>query len=98
MATNIHNILSAKTLEPGQTTKRVWNNAPYDGVERVFVLDIIPRQAKVPGTDQLEITRQWRVLKTNGNSFSNVELELHYEVKNIGNSTATFDVVMAIIT
>jgi hypothetical protein len=97
-------IVQHASLGPGETKHHWWNNAPYG---KVFVLEVLPIAAGTTQTGfdhvyEVEITRQWRKYITKespGSIGVNVttELEIHYEVKNVGTKKIEYTVKMAVI-
>jgi phage-related tail fiber protein len=91
-------------LAPGQTEHLWWNNAtPGDSVWSANAVPINTTNAKTGFLNQDssgEITRLWRRLIVNIGvpGQAHFEHEIHYEVKNVGNTEATFNVFLSAIS
>jgi hypothetical protein len=92
-------------LDPGQTKHTWWNNAaPANAVWSANAV-AIPTGSTNTGFSQdtsLEVTRVWRrfkVIEKSDNQFSNtdIETEIHCEVKNIGGTKAKFKVYFSAV-
>ncbi|WP_108918131.1 MULTISPECIES: hypothetical protein [Methylosinus] len=96
------------TLAPGATVHGWWNNAsPFNAVWDAQAVPFATGSTAT-GFNQdtsLEVTRVWRhftVTEIKPNPQSQTvdtkdETEIHYEIKNIGNSVAKFHVVLSAI-
>ena len=100
-------VFSPKTeleLNPGQTGHWWWNNA--SPVNAVWSANAVPLATGSTSTGfnqdtQLEVTRLWRrfkVIEKSSTQFSDtdIETEIHYEVKNLGNTKARFIVYFCV--
>jgi len=105
MATvNVTTIVQNGSLEAGKTAHHWWNNAPWG---KVFALEVVPSEIGTTQTgfnhvSEVQITKQWRkfISKEKPGSIGvkvETELELHFEVKNIGTEKANYQVKMAYI-
>jgi hypothetical protein len=95
-------------IGPGETKSWWWNNATPEN--SVWSANAIPQ--KTGSSDigfaqntQLEVTRLWRVFKVTEKAPPNsqisdleIETEIHYEVKNLGNKKAKFKIMFSVAT
>ncbi len=85
-------------LNAGQTGHWWWNNAtPADAVWSANAVPLATGSTTsgFSQNTQLEVTRLWRVFKvieksTSQFSDTDIETEIHYEVKNLGGTKAKF--------
>ena len=93
-----------RELNPGQTGHWWWNNAtPANAVWSANAVPVATgsTQTGFNQDTQLEVTRLWRrfkVIETSSTQFSDVDIEteIHYEVKNIGNTKAKFIMYLSV--
>jgi hypothetical protein len=93
-----------RELDPGQTLHSWWNNAsPTNAVWSANAVALATGSTNTGFNQdtQLEVTRLWRRFKVTEKSstqFSDtdIETEIHYEVKNIGGSKARFIVYLCV--
>ncbi|SRR6266481_9694298 len=95
-------------LAPGQTEHVKWSNAT-PGFNSVWSANAVPHNttsSASPNQDSSgEITRLWRRLIVTDKSSPgqqiadiHIEHEIHFEVKNVGNTEATFNVFLSAIS
>jgi hypothetical protein len=98
------NTQKERELSPGKTLHSWWNNA--SPTNAVWSANAVPLATGSTATGfnqdtQLEVTRVWRrfkVVEKSKSSFSDtdIETEIHYEVKNIGATKAKFIVYLCV--
>ncbi len=98
------NTQKERELNPGETLHSWWNNA--SPANAVWSANAVPLTTGSTNTGfnqdtQLEVTRLWRRYKVVEKSTSqisdvDIESEIHYEVKNIGNTKARFIVYLCV--
>ena len=109
MAAFLVNTHTQHTLAPGKTVHSWWNNAAPS--QAVWSANAVPTQTGDTKSGfaedvSLEVTRLWRrmivteVKDSPQSQTTDVKLEheIHFEVKNVGNSSAQFTVFLAAIT
>jgi hypothetical protein len=104
MAVTVFSTGNTKTLDPGQTGHWWWNNAaPSKGVWSAMAVPVATgsTSAGFNQDTQVEVTRIWQRFKvieksTTQISDTDIETEIHYEVKNIGSTKATFVVYFSV--
>ena len=89
---------SVRELNPGETFRGHWNNAAP--AKAVWSANAVPLTTGTTNTGfsqdtSLEVTRLWRrlvVIENSQSQFSDTDLEheIHYEVKNVGPEKAKF--------
>lgn len=93
-------------LNPGQTGHWWWNNAsPANGV---WTANAVAQATGTTNTGfaqntELEVTRLWRKFKVTEKSTSqfsdtDIETEIHYEVKNLSGTKAKFNMYLSVAT
>ena len=104
MPTKVIKIPNDLELNPGETKHWWWNNA--SPANAVWSANAVPLATGTTNTGfaqdtQLEVTRLWRRFKVIENSQSqfsdtDIESEIHYEVKNLSGTKARFNVYLSI--
>jgi hypothetical protein len=106
MGLKVINTQTEQELNPGQTLHSWWNNA--SPANAVWTANAVPLSTGSTSTGfnqdtQIEVTRLWRrfkVVEKSSTQFSDVDIEteIHYEVKNVGNSKARFVMYFSVAT
>jgi hypothetical protein len=104
MSVLVINTQKERELNPGQSLHSWWNNA--SPANAVWTANAVPVLMGSTGTGfnqdtSVEVTRLWRRFKvveksTSQISDTDIESEIHYEVKNVGNSKARFIVYLCV--
>lgn len=89
--TAVHASWSFTTINPGATRTFVWNNALHD---RIYLVDVVPTAASPTTPCQLEIIRQWNLLRVENPITGPGEREVWFTVKNVGNIHCTGKVLL----
>jgi hypothetical protein len=79
-------------IEPGGTRSGYWNNTPQG---RSYFVDVRPISTTVTKPAVIELVRSWRKLNWNANNTT--ELEVHWQIKNIGADTCDADIYLGYV-
>ena len=101
MATKVIETKTVLELEPGKTTHRKLSNAsPDKAVWSANAIPIfVPSQTGNFEEIELEITRLWRkFIVTGGGVDLKSETEIHFVIKNVGKTKASFTVLLSAVS
>lgn len=85
-------IWNGLSLQPGASAVGHWNNTPQGNS---YFVDVRPTATTVTTACQMQVTRTWRV--QNWNADNTRELEIWWEVKNVGSAACKADVHLAYV-
>ena len=85
-------IANGVSLSPGATAGGYWNNTPQGNS---YFVDVRPTATTVTTACRLEVVRSWRV--QNWNADNTRELEIHWQVKNVGTAACKGDVYLSFV-